>query len=149
MRGPPGGRPARIMIEFQRGAFRVFTGCTEFRRGAKEFLAARDSFVSRGCPSGRFDSRLLLDAVFHPRRAARNLFGLLYRRFIIVCALKGSDVNARTLARSASESTWASKLRKRPSPRGSHPLSVFDSESVPRYPRAMLTLSILFIIVSR
>lgn len=35
------------MIEFQRGAFRVFTGCTGFRRGAKEFLAARDSFVSR------------------------------------------------------------------------------------------------------
>lgn len=45
------------MIEFQRGAFRVFTGCTEFRRGAKEFLAARDSFVSRNVPSGRFDSR--------------------------------------------------------------------------------------------
>lgn len=43
----PAAGTARIMIEFQRGAFRVFTGCTGFRRGAKEFLAARDSFVSR------------------------------------------------------------------------------------------------------
>jgi len=79
------------MIEFQRGAFRVFTGCMEFRRGAKEFLAARDSFVSRLPLSpapplllGSFDSSR--GRLSSPESAVRNLFGLLYRRFIIAGA---------------------------------------------------------------
>lgn len=63
----------------------ISTGCEGIprREGQFRFTAPWGALI----PS-------VTDAVFHPRRAARNLFGLLYRRFIIVDVQRKRCVNA-------------------------------------------------------
>lgn len=77
------------MIEFQRDAFSVFTGCMEFQYGAKESTAPGDSFVwepaldGAASRAGSGGAQQLLLARCHAivRRAGgrRPLFGFLAR----------------------------------------------------------------------
>lgn len=93
VRGPSGGRPARIMIEFQRGAFRVFTGCTEFRRGREGIPRREGQFRFTASWGALIPSALSRrDAVFHPG-ALRGIYSDYFIAALLSSAFKGSAVN--------------------------------------------------------
>lgn len=112
VRGPSGGRPARIMIEFQRGAFRVFTGCTEFRRGREGIPRREGQFRFTASWGALIPSALSRRRLSSPARREEfiriTLSSLYYRR-----RFKGNAVNADNESMFADEfSIWRWKVLK-------------------------------------
>lgn len=93
MRGPWGGRPTRIMIEFQRGAFRVFTGCTEFRRGREGIPRREGQFRFHGL-LGSFDSLRSFPTPSFIPGAPRGIYSDYFIATLLSSAFKGNPVNA-------------------------------------------------------